>query len=68
MAIKINGATTITNSRRGVFRSVNPGSYTTASRPPGASEGDVIYDSDEKNIFMYGTEQEWIGAGGGHYQ
>ena len=64
MAIKINGATTITNSRRGVFRSVNPGSYTTASRPPGASEGDVIYDSDEKNIFIWnGTE--WIGAGGG---
>jgi len=64
MTIKINGATAITNSRRGVFRSVNPGSYTTANRPPGASEGDVIYDSDEKNIFIWnGTE--WVGTGGG---
>lgn len=64
MAIKINGATVITNSRRGVFRSVNPGTYPTASRPPGASEGDVIYDSDEKNIFIYNGE-EWVGTGGG---
>jgi hypothetical protein len=64
MTIKINGATAITNSRRGVFRSVNPGSYTTANRPPGATEGDVIYDSDEKNIFIWnGTE--WVGTGGG---
>ena len=64
MAIKINGATVITNSRRGVFKSVNPGSYATSSRPSGASEGDVIYDSDEKNIYVYnGTE--WIGTGGG---
>jgi len=64
MAIKINGATVITNSRRGVFRSVNPGTYPTASRPPGASEGDVIYDTDEKNIYVYnGTE--WVGTGGG---
>ena len=39
MAIKVNGATVITNSRRGVFRSVNPGSYNTANPPPGASEG-----------------------------
>lgn len=64
MAIKINGATVITNSRRGVFRSVNPGTYPTASRPPGASEGDVIYDSDEKNIYVYNGE-EWVGTGGG---
>ena len=64
MTIKINGATTITNSRRGVFKSVNPGAYTTANRPPGASEGDVIYDTDEKNIFVWnGTE--WVGTGGG---
>ena len=25
MAIKVNGATVVTNSRRGVFRTVNPG-------------------------------------------
>ena len=35
MAIKINGATVITNSRRGVFKSVNPGSYTTGWTPTG---------------------------------
>ena len=64
MAIKINGATVITNERRGVFESVNPGSYTTASRPPGASEGDVIYDTDEKNIYVFNGE-EWVGTGGG---
>lgn len=64
MAIKVNGATVITNSRRGVFRSVNPGAYETASRPPGASEGDVIYDTDEKTIFVWnGTE--WVPAGTG---
>lgn len=64
MAIKISGATVITNSRRGVFRSVNPGTYATASRPPGASEGDVIYDSDEKAIYVYnGTE--WVSTGSG---
>jgi len=64
MSIKINGATTITNSRRGVFKSVNPGSYTTSNRPASANEGDVIYDSDEKNIFIWnGTE--WAGTGGG---
>ena len=64
MAIKINGATVITNSRRGVFKSVNPGSYTTAGRPPGSTEGDVIYDTDEKNIFIWNGE-DWVGAGGG---
>ena len=64
MAIKVNGATVITNSRRGVFRSVNPGSYNTANRPPGASEGDVIYDLDEKAIFVWNGE-EWVGTGGG---
>ena len=64
MAIKVNGATVITNSRRGVFRTVNPGSYSTANRPPGASEGDVIYDSDEKNIYVFNGE-EWVGTGGG---
>ena len=64
MSIKVNGATVITNSRRGVFRTVNPGSYTTADRPPGASEGDVIYDTDEKTILVWnGTE--WVAAGGG---
>ena len=64
MAIKVNGATVITNSRRGVFRTVNPGSYTTAERPPGANEGDVIYDSDEKTILVWnGTE--WVASGGG---
>jgi len=64
MAIKINGATVITNSRRGVFKTVNPGAYSTANRPPGASEGDVIYDTDEKNIFIYNGE-EWVPGGGG---
>ncbi len=64
MTIKINGITAITNGRRGIFRTVNPGAYTTANRPPGAGEGDVIYDTDEKNIFVWnGTE--WVGAGGG---
>ena len=64
MTIKVNGATVITNSRRGVFRTVNPGSYATASRPPGASEGDVIYDTDEKLIYVF-NGAEWVAAGGG---
>lgn len=64
MAIRVNGATVITNSRRGVFRSVNPGAYATSERPPGASEGDVIYDTDEKTIYVWnGTE--WVPAGTG---
>ena len=64
MTIKVGGATVITNSRRGVFRTVNPGAYATSERPPGASEGDVIYDSDEKTIFIWnGTE--WVASGGG---
>lgn len=64
MAIKIDGATVITNSRRGVFRSVNPGAYETSARPSGAAEGDVIYDSDEKNIYVW-NGSEWLAAGGG---
>jgi hypothetical protein len=68
MAIKINGATTITDSRRGVFNQVNPGAYTTANRPTGASEGDVIYDSDEKNIFIWnGTEWAGTSTGGASF-
>ena len=62
MAIKVNGATVITDSRRGVFRTVNPGTYTTADRPAGASEGDIIYDTDEKTILVW-SGTEWVSAG-----
>ena len=67
MAIKVGGTTVINDSKKGIFETVNPGQYTTANRPSNPVEGDVIYDTDEKNIYVWnGTE--WVPGGGGDFE
>lgn len=56
MAIQISGTTAIDNSRKGIFNSMNPGVYTTATRPGSPSTGDVIYNSSVSGI------QVWNGS------
>ena len=57
MAIKTNGITTIEDTRKGTFRTLNVGVYTTATRPVDPLVGDTIYDSDEEQLLSWnGTE------------
>jgi hypothetical protein len=56
MAIQISGTTVINDSRKGIFQSVNFGSYTTAGRPGSPSTGDIIYNSTDA------TMQVWNGS------
>ena len=46
MAFLINSDTVINNSRKGIFQTTNPGSYTNATRPSNPSAGDIIFNSD----------------------
>ena len=66
MAIKVGGTTVINDSKKGIFETVNPGQYTTANRPSNPVEGDVIYDTDEKNIYVW-NGVEWVPGGGGDF-
>lgn len=45
MAIQISSTAVIDNSRKGIFISLNPGVYTTATRPGSPSTADIIYNS-----------------------
>ena len=64
MAIKVGGTTVINDSKKGIFETVNPGQYTTANRPSNPVEGDVIFDTDEKGLYVWnGTE--WVASGTG---
>lgn len=57
MAIKTNGITTIEDTRKGTFRTLNVGVYTTATRPVNPLVGDTIYDTDEAKLLSWnGTE------------
>ncbi len=57
MAIQISGNNVVDNSRRGTFQKLNPGVYTTSqANSLSKSEGDVIYNSDEKVL------QVWNGS------
>ena len=67
MAIKVGGTTVINDSKKGIFETVNPGQYTTANRPSNPVEGDVIYDTDEKNIYVW-NGVEWVPGGGGDFE
>lgn len=64
MSIKVQGIEVISDDLYGQFRTVSPGVFATGNYPSNPVEGDIIYDSDEKSLFVYdGTE--WIIAGGG---
>jgi hypothetical protein len=57
MAIKVNGVTAIDDNLKGTFNRLNVGSFTTVSRPSNPTEGDMIFDSDEKEFLVWnGTE------------
>jgi len=57
MAIQVSSTTVINNSRKALFTSMNPGSYTTATRPTtGLAAGDIIYNSTD------GKLQVWDGS------
>lgn len=53
MAVQISGTTVINDSRKGIFQSMNPGVYTTGTRPGSPSTGDVIYNSTTGGIEVW---------------
>lgn len=63
---QINGTTVIDENRRGIFQKLNPGVYTTAEREAlgSLSEGELVYDSTEKKLYIY-DGSSWAGIGGG---
>jgi hypothetical protein len=62
MAIQISSTTVINDSRRGIFASMNPGSYASASRPTSPATGDLIYNSTEGQLQIWkGSSWEPIG-------
>jgi len=65
MSYKISGTEVITDSRKGKFTSANVGSFTPSNRPTsGISAGDIIFNSDTKELEVY-DGSSWRGAGGG---
>tara|TARA_R100000005_G_C4992613_1_gene199791 strand:- start:58 stop:1956 length:1899 start_codon:yes stop_codon:yes gene_type:complete len=69
MAIKINGVTVIDDDRKGIFNKVSAGNYTTAEREAlgSLSEGELVYDTTAKKLFIYdGTAWAGVGGGGGN--
>lgn len=69
MSIKVNGNEVIANDRKGSFQGVNPGVYTTATRPSTPSAGDLIFDTDEGSLFLYdGTDWQKAGSSAGEVQ
>ena len=63
MAIKINGQTVVNDDKKGLFKQVNPGTYTTAERDAlTAATGDIIYNSDESRLeFWDGSSWQTLG-------
>ncbi len=53
MAYQISGTAVINQSRKGIFTSVNVGSYTSSNRPTTISAGDIIYNSTLKVLEVY---------------
>ena len=54
MPYQISGTAVINQSRKGIFTSVNVGSYTSSNRPTsGISAGDIIYNSTLKVLEVY---------------
>lgn len=65
MSIKISGTDAVDNNRRGIFQKVNPGVFTTSqANSLSKSEGDVIYNSNEKVLQVW-NGSAWVSAGGG---
>ena len=66
MAIKVNGVTVIDDDRKGIFNKVSAGNYTTAEREAlgSLSEGELVYDTTAKKLFIY-DGSAWAGVGGG---
>jgi len=58
MAIQISGTTVINNSRKGLFATVNPGTYSTR---PSAVAGDIIYNTSTGKLEYY-TGSAWVAA------
>ncbi len=53
MPYQISGTAVINQSRKGLFTSVNVGSYTSSNRPTTISAGDIIYNSTLKVLEVY---------------
>ncbi len=53
MPYQISGTAVINQSRKGIFTSVNVGSYTSSNRPTTISAGDIIYNSTLKVLEVY---------------
>lgn len=56
MAIQISGTTVINDSRKGIFSSMNAGSFSDGTRPASPSTGDIIYNTTT------GKVQVWNGS------
>lgn len=63
---QINGTTVIDENRKGYFQKLNPGVYTSSEREAlsSLSEGEIVYDSTEKKLYVY-DGSAWAGIGGG---
>ena len=65
MAIKISNNTVINDSRKGEFKSLNPGQYTTAERDAlSPTPGDIIFNTNEGKLEIWDGE-EWGSTGSG---
>ena len=58
MAIQISGTDVIDNNKKGIFKSFNPGQYTTANLPSNAEAGDIVYNTDENKLSTW-TGTAW---------
>ena len=59
MAIQISGTTVINDNKKGIFRSLNPGTYTTENRPTSPSVGDIIFSTTNSSIQVW-NGSTWI--------
>lgn len=57
MALKISSSTVVDNARKGLFTSLNPGTY--SSPPSGPSTGDLIYNTSTQQIQVY-NGSTWV--------
>lgn len=62
MAIKVQGEVVINDDKKGLFKQINPGSYTTAERDAlSPATGDLVYNSDDQELQLWDGSQ-WAAA------
>ncbi len=58
MASRISGTDVVDDNKKGIFKSFNPGQYAAGSEPSNPVEGDIIYNTTDKKVYVW-AGSEW---------